>query len=57
MAIVYIHKRIDNGEVFYVGIGKTEKRAKSKDKRSKFWKARFGHSQRKSLIGQHVKKK
>lgn len=38
MAIVYIHKRIDNGEVFYVGIGKTEKRAKSKDKRSKFWK-------------------
>lgn len=38
MAIVYVHKRLDNNEVFYVGIGKTNQRAKSKDKRSRFWK-------------------
>lgn len=38
MAIVYIHIGEDNNEIFYVGIGKSESRAKSKHKRSKFWK-------------------
>jgi hypothetical protein len=37
MAIVYRHRRLDNNEVFYVGIGKTEKRAYSKNNRSKYW--------------------
>lgn len=37
MAIVYLHKRKDNKEVFYVGIGKTEKRAYSKKDRNRFW--------------------
>lgn len=37
MAIVYIHKRTDTGEVFYVGIGNQEKRAYSKSSRGKFW--------------------
>lgn len=37
MAIVYQHRRKDNGEVFYVGIGKNEKRAYSKSSRGKFW--------------------
>lgn len=38
MAIVYIHKRKSDNEVFYVGIGKAKKRAYSKHNRSKFWK-------------------
>jgi hypothetical protein len=38
MAIVYIHKGLDNDEIFYVGIGNSEKRAGSKEKRSKFWR-------------------
>lgn len=33
MAIVYVHKRKDTDEVFYVGIGKTEKRAYHKSAR------------------------
>lgn len=39
MAIVYRHVRLDTNEVFYVGIGKTEKRAyvKSEQHRSKHW--------------------
>lgn len=37
MAVVYLHKRKDNKEVFYVGIGKTESRAYEKRKRSNFW--------------------
>jgi hypothetical protein len=37
MAIVYLHKRIDNNEVFYVGIGKNEKRAHAKDGRNSHW--------------------
>ena len=37
MAIVYTHKRLDTGEVFYVGIGKSEKRAHSSKRRGKFW--------------------
>lgn len=36
MAIVYTHKK-PNGEVFYVGIGITRKRAKSKHGRNKHW--------------------
>lgn len=39
MAIVYRHRRLDNNQVFYVGIGKTEKRAYNKsNNRSLFWK-------------------
>jgi hypothetical protein len=38
MAIVYKHITKDTNEVFYVGIGKTKKRAYSKNQRSKFWK-------------------
>ena len=38
MAIVYRHRRLDNNEIFYIGIGKTEKRAYSEDKRNRFWK-------------------
>jgi hypothetical protein len=37
MAIVYLHKRKDNNEIFYVGIGKSEKRAYSKINRNKHW--------------------
>jgi hypothetical protein len=37
MAIVYLHKRKDNNEIFYVGIGKSEKRAYSKINRNKYW--------------------
>lgn len=37
MAIVYTHKRLDSNQIFYVGIGKTEKRAYSKLGRSKYW--------------------
>ncbi len=36
--VVYLHKRKDNGEVFYVGIGK-KSRPYSKSKRNKFWRA------------------
>jgi len=39
MPIVYIHKRKDNNSVFYIGIGKTEKRANSKDSRNNHWKS------------------
>lgn len=38
MAVVYQHIRIDTGEVFYIGIGKSVKRAYSKQQRSKPWK-------------------
>jgi len=39
MAIVYRHIRLDKNEVFYIGIGKTEKRAYEKHHhRSQFWK-------------------
>jgi hypothetical protein len=37
MAVVYQHRRNDNNVVFYVGIGKTERRAYSTSSRSKFW--------------------
>ncbi|CAB4137521.1 Nuclease associated modular domain 3 [uncultured Caudovirales phage] len=38
MALVYIHKRKDNDSVFYVGVGKTERRVNSKDSRNNHWK-------------------
>ena len=38
MAILYQHRRVDTNEVFYVGIGKSTKRAYSKHGRSKPWK-------------------
>jgi hypothetical protein len=38
MAIVYEHLRNDTNEVFYVGIGREEKRAFSKDMRNRHWK-------------------
>jgi hypothetical protein len=37
MAIVYRHIRVDKNEPFYIGIGKTEKRAYEKIKRNQFW--------------------
>lgn len=37
MAIVYLHKRKDNNDVFYVGIGKSTERAYSKDSRNTHW--------------------
>lgn len=38
MAIVYQHRRLDTNEIFYIGIGKTEKRAHTKSGRNFFWK-------------------
>lgn len=38
MCVVYLHKRKDNNEVFYVGIGKTERRAYRVDERNKYWR-------------------
>lgn len=35
--ILYKHIRLDNNEVFYIGIGKTIKRAYSKKNRNKHW--------------------
>lgn len=37
MAIVYQHRRLDTNEIFYIGIGKTEKRAYEKDGRNLYW--------------------
>ena len=37
MAFVYRHIRLDNGNPFYIGIGKSEARAYSTKGRSKFW--------------------
>ena len=37
MAVVYQHRRLDTNEVFYVGIGKNEKRAYNTTRRSKLW--------------------
>lgn len=36
--IVYRHKRLDNGIVFYIGIGKRKERAFSKIGRNNYWK-------------------
>jgi hypothetical protein len=38
MAIVYQHRRKDNNEIFYIGIGKNIKRAYHTKSRGKFWK-------------------
>jgi len=38
MAIVYRHIRLDINEVFYIGIGKSYKRAYSTKNRNKYWK-------------------
>lgn len=38
MAVVYIHKKYSDDLVFYVGIGKTIKRAYSNANRNKFWR-------------------
>lgn len=38
MAIVYQHRRLDTNEIFYIGIGKTEKRAYSIQGRNIHWK-------------------
>jgi predicted GIY-YIG superfamily endonuclease len=38
MAIVYLHKKKDTNEIFYVGIGTNTKRAYTKHKRSGLWK-------------------
>ena len=38
MSIVYLHKRKDNNQVFYVCIGRSKKRAYDKHRRGKFWK-------------------
>ena len=37
MAYVYQHIRLDTNEVFYIGIGKTKRRAYSKSDRNKHW--------------------
>lgn len=37
MAIVYQHRRKDSNEIFYIGIGKTIKRAYSKYGRNPYW--------------------
>jgi hypothetical protein len=37
MAILYRHIRLDNNKPFYIGIGKTNKRAYSRSKRNKYW--------------------
>jgi hypothetical protein len=37
MAVVYFHRREDTGEVFYVGIGKQQKRAYQRVGRNPFW--------------------
>ena len=47
MAIVYEHLRNDTNEVFYVGMGRFEKRAYSKEYRNKFWNhivSKHGHT-------------
>jgi group I intron endonuclease len=38
MAVIYRHTRLDNNTVFYIGIGKEDKRAYSKKGRNNYWK-------------------
>ena len=38
MAVVYKHTTKDTGSIFYIGIGKNEKRAYSRTERTKLWK-------------------
>lgn len=35
---VYRHRRLDSNEIFYVGVGKNEKRAYDKSRRNTYWK-------------------
>jgi hypothetical protein len=47
MAIVYQHTRLDNNNIFYIGIGKKEDRAFSKISRNKYWHNtvnKYGHN-------------
>ena len=48
MAVVYLHRRKDTNEIFYVGIGQTEKRAYDvKNRKNKHWKGiieRYGYT-------------
>lgn len=39
MAVVYRHRRKDNLEIFYVGIGKNLRRPYRKDERSRWWRS------------------
>lgn len=39
MAVVYLHRRKDTNEVFYVGVGKNKRRAFVRAKRNPHWKA------------------
>lgn len=51
MAIVYKHIRLDTNEVFYIGIGKDEKRAYQTDnRRNKYWKNIINHTKYKVEI-------
>jgi hypothetical protein len=45
MAIVYQHRRLDTGDIFYIGIGLTEKRAFTKKGRNTLWKNIVSKSQ------------
>jgi hypothetical protein len=38
MAVVYQHRRLDNNNIFYIGIGKDKYRPYSKAGRSRYWK-------------------
>ena len=38
MSLVYRHRRLDNNQVFYIGVGADERRAFQKKSRSIFWK-------------------
>ena len=47
MSIVYQHTRNDNGNVFYVGVGYSKKRAYTKSKRNIYWQRvvdKYGYS-------------
>lgn len=37
--IVYRHRRLDNFNIFYVGIGKKNERAYNFNKRNKYWQS------------------
>lgn len=37
MAVIYRHTRLDNNEVFYIGIGISNKRPYEKSNRNKYW--------------------
>ena len=39
MSIVYAHRRKDNGDIFYIGMGVCEKRANNFSGRNRYWKS------------------